>query len=304
VRALSDYQLADWGKGTPLVHGIKRARNIATERIFRSLPARGYAAFMADLTARRPDVLAITIAYNTPWVIDLMTQVSPPNLNGTLVVCDNSRKSAARRAIARICKDRGVPYLALPFNLERHPCRSHGIVLNWAYHNIVAQVKPRVFGFLDHDLFAVEPLDLAAQVADQPVYGRIDQSVWGWNLWAGFCMFDRAAIAELRPDFNNDIPRRLDTGGRNFMQIYRHLDRDRIRRAGVRMQEFHLPGDPRGFFVQRIDNLLHVGGASFHDGDDDKTKLEEDFYRGVVRHVQCGGTLAELTMPPNERRVA
>jgi hypothetical protein len=303
VRALSDYRLADWGKGTPLVHGIKRARNIATERIFRSLPARGYDAFMADLRARRPDVLAITIAYNTPWVIDVMTQVTAPNLNGTLVVCDNSRNYAARREIARICQERSVPYLALPFNPERHPCRSHGIALNWAYYNIVAHVKPRVFGFLDHDLFAVEPLDLAARVADQPVYGRIDQSVWGWYLWAGYCMFDRAAIAALRPDFNNDIPRVLDTGGRNFMQIYRHLDRERIRRAGVRTQEFRLPGDPRGFLVQQIDDCLHVNGASSRDGDYDMTKLE-DFYRGVVRHLQRGGTLAELTTPPNERRVA
>ncbi len=139
MRALSDYRLADWSKGTPLVHGVKRARNVVTERIFRGLPARGYDAFMADLAARRPDVLAITIAYNTPWVIDVMTQVTPPNINGTLVVCDNSRQSAARREIARICKDRGVPYLALPFNLEHHPCRSHGIALNWAYYNIVAQ---------------------------------------------------------------------------------------------------------------------------------------------------------------------
>ncbi len=303
MRALSDYRLADWSKGTPAVHGIKRARNVAIERIFRSLPARGYDAFMADLTARRPDVLAMTIAYNTPWVIDVMTQVTPPNLAGTLVVCDNSRRSAARREIARICKDRGVPYLALPFNLERHPCRSHGIALNWAYYNIVAQVKPRVFGFLDHDLFAVEPLDLAVQVADQPVYGLINQSAWGWNLWAGFCMFDRAAIAGFRPDFNNDNPRLLDTGGRNWMQVYRHFDRDRIRFAVGRMQELHLPGDPRGFLVQRIDNLLHVGGASFRDRDDNKTRLE-NVHRGVVRHLQSGGTLAELTTAPHERRVA
>jgi len=303
VRALSDYRLADWSKGTPLVHGIKRARNVAIERIFRSLPARGYDAFMADLTARRPDVLAITIAYNTPWVIDVMTQITPPNLAGTLVVCDNSRKSAARREIARICRDRGVPYLALPFNLEHHPCRSHGIALNWAYHNIVAQVKPRVFGFLDHDLFAIEPLDFAAQVADQPVYGLINQSAWGWNLWAGFCMFDRAAIAGLRPDFNNDNPRLLDTGGRKWLRIYRHFDRDRIRFAVGRMQELHLPGDPRALFVQRVDNCLHVGGASFRDGDDNKTKLE-DFHRAVVRHLLSGGTLAELTKRPNERRVA
>ena len=63
MRALSDYRLADWSKGTPLLHGVKRARNVVTERIFRGLPARGYDVFMADLAARRPDVLAITIAY-------------------------------------------------------------------------------------------------------------------------------------------------------------------------------------------------------------------------------------------------
>lgn len=299
MRALSDYGLADWSKATPLVHGIKRARNVATERIFRALPARGYDVFMADLTARRPDVLAVTIAYNTPWVIDVMTQTAARNLRGTLVVCDNSNKTAARRDIARICEGRGIPYLGLPFNPEHHPCRSHGIALNWVYYNIVERVKPRVFGFLDHDLFAVVPLDLAAQVADQPVYGKLNDSAWGWNLWAGFCTFDRAAIADLRPDFNNDLPRQLDTGGCNWMRIYRHFDRDRIRYADVRKQKLYLPGFRYGFLVERIDDCLHVRGGSDHD----KARLE-DFYRGLVRHLQEGGTIAELTKPQNERRVA
>jgi len=302
VRDWTDYGLAEWIKGAPLVHGVKRARNVATERIFRRMPARGYGRFMAELERKRPEIVAVAVAYNTPWVIDLTTQITRRNLVGTLVVCDNSRQAAARSEIERICRDRGVPYLALPFNPEHHPCRSHGIAINWVYYNVIDRLRPRVFGFLDHDLFAIERLDLAALVADQPVYGLLNRSDWGWNLWAGFCAFDRAAIAGFLPDFNNDNPRLLDTGGRNWTQIYRHLDRGRIRFADSRTLEIYLPDDGRRLTVQTVDDCLHVGGASFREDDTIKMDLEE-LYRRIIRHIDAGGTLAELTAPSKQRLV-
>ena len=181
MRALAEYQLADWAKAEPLVHGFKRIRNVAVERTFRSMHARGYDRFMAELAALQPQTLAICVAYNTPWVVDVTTQLTRRNLVGTLIVCDNSRIRAARVENERICKERGVPYLPLPINLERHPCRHHGIALNWVYYNVVDRVRPRVFGFLDHDLFAIERFDLAALVANEPIYGVFKTSPWGWN---------------------------------------------------------------------------------------------------------------------------
>lgn len=303
MRDWADYGLAEWISGTPLVHGLKRARNIATERVFRSVPARGYDDFMAQLARLRPETVAVTIAYNKPWLIDIATQITRRNLVGTLVVCDNSRDAEARRAIGQICAERDVPYLALPFNLEHHPCRSHGIALNWVYYNVIDRARPRAFAFLDHDLFVTERLDLAALVANQPVYGRLNQSNWGWNLWAGLCVFDRAAIAQYAPDFNNDNPRLLDTGGRNWTQIYRHFDRSLIRFAESSERQIHLPGDGRAMTVEIFDKCLHVGGASTRDETADNINLEEACRR-VARHLEAGGTIAELTVRPDTPSVA
>jgi hypothetical protein len=299
VRAWSEYGFADWVAGAPLIHGVKRARNVVTDQAFRRLPARDYARFMAELGGLKPEVLAVAIAYNTPWVIDLTTQITARNLAGTLAVCDNSSDARASREIERLCRDRGVLYLPLPLNLEHHPCRSHGIALNWVYYNVIDHIRPRVFGFLDHDLFAIETLDLARLVADQPVYGLINESVWGWNLWAGFCVFDRAAVAGFDPDFNNDNPRLLDTGGRNWLQIYRNLDRARLRFATRTFARLRLPGEAAVATVHRIDGCLHVGGASFEAGSANETQLE-GFYRRVIRYLDAGGALAALNADARE----
>ena len=299
MRAWNEYGFADWMQGAPLIHGIKRARNVVTDQAFRRLPARDYDRFMAELAARKPEVLAVVIAYNTPWVIDLTTQITARNLAGTLAVCDNSSDTRASRAIERLCRDRGILYLPLPYNIEHHPCRSHGIALNWVYYNVIDRIRPRVFSFLDHDLFAIDRLDPARLVADQPLYGLINESVWGWNLWAGFCVFDRAAVAGFDPDFNNDNPRLLDTGGRNWLRIYRNLDRAGLRFATRTLERFRLPRETTVATVQRIDDCLHVGGASFEAGSAAATQIEA-FYRGVIRHLDAGGTLAALNADARE----
>lgn len=302
MRAVADYELAEWARGVPFVHGFKRARNVAIDRTFRRIPARGYDRFMADLAGLQPQTVGVVIAFNTPWVIDVTTRVTKKNLAGTLIVCDNSRDPAARRQIERICRDRGVPYLGLPFNPEWHPCRSHGIAINWAYYNIIEQLQPKVFGILDHDLFPLNRVDLAALVADQPVYGALNPKPWGWGLWAGYCVFDRAAIAKFAPDFNNDLPRQLDTGGRNWMQIYRHLDRARLRFARQTNATLRCAGHDGPVRMEMYDDCLHVGGAGYAGtrGIVDKRA----FVECVIRHIESGGTLGELTTAPVNDRVA
>jgi hypothetical protein len=223
-------------------------------------------------------------------------RVTRKNLVGTLIVCDNSRNQAARREIEQICRERGVPYLGLPFNPEWHPCRSHGIAINWAYYNIVETLQPKVFGILDHDLFPLERLDLAALVADQPVYGILNPKRWGWGLWAGYSVFDRAAIAKFAPDFNNDVPRQLDTGGRNWMQIYRHLDRARMRFANVRTEWLYCSEHDGPLPALMFDDCLHVGGASY--AKKSGPVVGRAFVECVARHIESGGTLADLTRTP------
>lgn len=294
MRNIIDYSLREWVTGVPVEHGFKRARNFAVERAFRASRPTHYDRFMAGLTGPYPNII-ITIAFNTPWVVDLATRMARQNLHAQFIVCDNSRKPEARQEIERICRERDVPYIGLPFNPERHPCRSHGVAMNWAYYNIVRPLQPSVFGFFDHDLFVVEPLDVATMVADQPVYGRLNASRWGWNLWAGFCIYRLSDVMNRAPDFNNDVPRHLDTGGRNWSQVYRHFNFDRLKFAKAGTAEIRFNDDPEQAEVEMVDTCLHVSGASF--GPHRTAKSGRAFFERVVRHIEGGGTLDDLRAP-------
>ena len=63
----------------------------------------------------------------------------------------------------RICRDLDAAYLSLPFNPERHPCRSHGLAMTWAYYNVIRPLQPRVFAYFDHDLLPTARYDLVIQ---------------------------------------------------------------------------------------------------------------------------------------------
>ena len=292
VRDLNEYTLGDWATGTPVVHGFKRVRNIAVDRYFRASKRRDYERAMATLSGSAGQPLVIMISFNTPWALDLSTRLALRNLKAKLVVCDNSRDRAARREIERMCRDRGVSYIALPFNPEWNPCRSHGIALNWVYYNVVLPLRPEIFAFLDHDLLLTHELDPVRALGDQPLFGIRRDSRWGWYLWPGFCMYRLSALSNYIVDFNTDIPRELDTGGRNWLAVYRHLERDRLKfatRGSVRLRVGDgLPAWP----VETIDDHLHILGVSF--GDRRPALGDKSFFNAIVRHVEQGGTPSDL----------
>src|SRR5262245_7903707 len=98
MRALTQYELSDWLCATPLVHGFKRARNIAIERTFRSRRPRALPRFLADHARLAGGSVAFSVAYNTPWVIDLLTRAAKIHLAAdALIILDNSRDAKARR---------------------------------------------------------------------------------------------------------------------------------------------------------------------------------------------------------------
>src|SRR5258706_8797437 len=131
MRALTQYPWSDWARATPLVHGFKRARNIGVERVFRRQRTRALARFLAEHAGLAGGSIAFSVAYNTPWVVDLLTRAAKLHLLAdALVIADNSRDATARREIEQICHAHGARYLALPFNPEWHPCRSNGLALN------------------------------------------------------------------------------------------------------------------------------------------------------------------------------
>jgi hypothetical protein len=274
------------------VHGFKRARNLVVERTFRYLRPPGLERFVADHAHLASASVAVTIAYNAPWVVELLTRMARLKLVSPLLVFDNSRSATAREEIERLCGERAVPYFALPYNPERHPCRSHGVAMNWVWYNVIRNWKTRVIGFLDHDLVPLQKVDFEALVRTQPVYGVLNQSAWGWNLWAGFSVFDVAAIDRCNPDFNNDVPRGLDTGGQNYTRVYCRLPFDQTVFADWRYEWIRDPAGSSVVPVNLVDSWLHVGGAGF--GDERQSKGSPDFYRRLVRYVEEGGALSDL----------
>ena len=238
MRELDSYTGAEWLHLIPLVHWLKHVRNQAVSASYRRRRTKELLDFWVangNLAGRN---LAIAVAFNTPWVVELLVRSAAVNLKGmTLIIADNSSRPAARAEIAAFCRSRGAPYVPLPANPEWSPNRSHGIAMNWVYDNIVRHFRPPVFAFLDHDLFPLQPVDLSLSVRDQPVYGllrdprRVQEA---WSLWAGFCVYDLAAVEGRFLDFNHDSPLMLDTGGANWHRLYRFLDRRALRFAKLR----------------------------------------------------------------------
>jgi hypothetical protein len=196
-----------------------------------------------------------------------MLRMAQRNLtDSTVLVFDNSRRAAARLEIERVCRDRGVSYLALPANPTRHVNRSHGMAMTWIFHNVVRAIEPRLFAFLDHDLIPMEKISLSERLSEQPFNGFLRVGPWSWSLWAGYCMFDFPAVAGLPLNFLYDFTQKLDTGGRNWSRLYRNHDRHRLRLAGSEHIMVRDPVTEAPHRVQIVDGAwMHIGGISYND---------------------------------------
>jgi hypothetical protein len=254
-RRLRDYGLADWLRLRPLSHGYKQAGRMALDAAYRRRkPADPAALAQAVATvAGRP--LAVTVAFNAPWIIGWQLRFLGRFLDAAVLVADNSTDAAKAKEIAALCASRGVAYVRLPpnpYNNGRNFSMSHGFALNWIRRNVVAPARPPVFALLDHDLIPVAPVRLADYVARQPAFGRLETRGRGiWYLWPGFCVFDGAFAARHRLDFRPDGPNGLDTGGMNWWRVFRAMDRSALR--------FPEPG-PGPY--ERFDRWVHFGNAS------------------------------------------
>jgi len=236
-KKLSDYTLADWKRLRPLSQGLKTARYQHIDRRYRRQPARvGDPAAVARLIAGRKALF--TVAYQDPQAIDLQAPLLRHFVpDAHYIVVDNSPDDGRAAEIERVAAAHGVPYLRAPDNPWQKSSRSHGIVLNWIWHNIIRPGAPEMFGLLDHDLFPTAPDDPFAPLATQDVYGYVrttEPPSERWFLWAGFTMMRFAAVRDLKLDFGQDWFLGLDTGGGNWGPIYSKLDLAKLQQSPSR----------------------------------------------------------------------
>jgi hypothetical protein len=223
-KSFAEYSADDWRHLRPVTQAVKSLRYRAIDRGYRRKPARAgdTAALAESIRGRR---VLVTIAFDDPalirWQIRLVRHFVPGVRH---LVVDNSAADDAANEIQRIAGAEN--YLRAPQNPWSGDAasRSHGIVLNWAWDNLIRPGEPEAFGFLDHDIFPTAPDNPFAPFATQDIYGVVRTVGRRWFLWAGFCLFRFAAVKNEPLDFGQDWFAGLDTGGGNWSVLYRHID--------------------------------------------------------------------------------
>jgi hypothetical protein len=287
MRELHQFSPGEWLRLVPLSQALRQGRNDLMLARYRRARTPALAAFLHEQRKLRGQRIAIVIAFEQPWALDWQLRMAARNLPGTqLLVFDNSRDEEKRRQVRHVCDRHDIPCLGLPSYRTRHVNRSHGMAMSWVYHNVVVPLEPEIFGYLDHDLIPVEPVDVAARLNEQPVFGLANRGNHGhWSLWAGYCFY-RYAFTRGKPlNFLYDFSRELDTGGRNWNVLYRPLDRAPIRFAPQEFVPLHPAGQPEARKVEIVDRAwVHVGGVSYNDNFEKKVaffeSLKQEFSGG------------------------
>lgn len=242
------------------------------------------ASTVVALRALDQPLVAFTIAFNVPEAVALLSDTMAcfaPDM--PLVVCDNSTDPAACARLRAICAEAGRLYCQVPRAplVKFQSSRSHATALNWVLRNLIVPSGIHRFATLDHDLVLLGPDDLAGRLDRQPCYGyvrRQDRSR-AWYLWPGFSLFDLNHIAPSVINFGTDRMLGLDTGGRMWNSVYRHMNPDTFVPATVR--EGQVPEADPNRLHQVFDAWFHVGQVSYRNGNLDviaalRRRLERD----------------------------
>lgn len=257
---------------------LKLLRNKLVSYLYTRFRCHGFTSFRSLLEECPNRNFLCIVAFNLPWSINLMIRACRVHLpEWQIIIFDNSSNPQARLRIQNTCSSENVPYLSLPRNPEWSPNRSHAIALNWIYYNVIRPCHPENFGFLDHDCFPFTRNGILDHISNQAVYGfhrPSSVSPGAWNLWAGYMFFNFRLISRYRLDFNHDQARNLDTGGRNWVKLYRYLNEVPLVQAYNGERKVCSLNGSQVYRVQCIDYaFLHIGGASYRDHGEDS----EDF---------------------------
>ena len=194
---------------------------------------------LSELKKNKISLCFVTISFNNDFLIAEQIRLLKKYIidkNFVHIIADNSTDKAKRKRIKSVCQKENVKYVALPFNLfnkiGKLPSYSHALSLNWVYHRIIKKIKPEYFGFIDHDIFPIEPYSVIEKIGNQDFFGELHDRTPPehkrniWYMWAGFCFFYFDKIQSYQLNF---LPCRadniyLDSGGTNFYSLFSKYD--------------------------------------------------------------------------------
>jgi hypothetical protein len=256
--ALRYSTVEDWARLRPVLglYKIALRRVIGRAYMFKAAPDRAALRDVCHALGNRP--LAVTIAFNTVWMLKWQLRFGQLHLHGAdRLLADNSSDPKASAEIELLCREAGAHYLKLPFNRfslgrPKDASLSHAAALNWVWRHVVLPTRPPIIAILDHDLIPLRKVDFSSKIEDQPFYGiKMPGARFGWQVWPGYAVFDGSLIDRYRFDFSAGVRAGLDTGGANWNQLYRHFDDTKLRFA-----------NPSGDVIGRFEEWWHVGNAS------------------------------------------
>lgn len=250
------------------------ARDLAFPAVSASYVVKKPLRIFNGVSDRSIKLLLVSLAYNSAELVAFQYKYLKTNLKDDFlyVVADHSYNMDASGKMEKFCRENRIPYYRLPeqsFFLYRiNASIMHALALNWAYRNIVLTSEPAVFGFLDNDIFPVRPASVLEKISGKMIYGYIRDEKNGWYLWPGLAVFNASRLREKKKEKKlNFLPwKEIDTGGRNYKNIYKYLDRSAdTRPAGIAVVYIDVKsGDgsvvSSGF--AQFDEWLHISGAS------------------------------------------
>lgn len=174
----------------------------------------------------------VCITYNNPELVKHQFSLLRKYFRGAynFIIADNSSDENARVEIEKYCRSVHLGYISLPTNPYKTGSMSHAASINWMVKNYIEFKQPAYFGFIDHDVFPVEPFSIESILNKQDIYGLLQERGSLWYLWAGFCFFAYNKIDISKLDFMpgtvNGVA--LDTGGMNWNEVYSKLNKEQI----------------------------------------------------------------------------
>ena len=94
-------------------------------------------------------------------------------------------------------------------------------------------------------------------------------------------------------NFNNDVTRRLDTGGRNWKCLYKKLNPSQLRFATCKNVAITDPKDDTFQAVSVVDNKwIHLCGAGYSE----KFNSKFEFFKNIAKVTDEGATLKDLVL--------